>query len=130
MSCAWTAPARRQTRTWELAGREGGASAASRVPPPGRGAGVRHRNAPRRRPETGPGVFHVHDESESAFTIIGIGNGDCRKVPPTLRRRVQQAALSDLARRLEGAGWYSASFWLRRQAAYDESKTRTVATVA
>ncbi len=28
----------------------------------------------------------------------------------------------DLARRLEKAGWSNASFWLRRQAAYDESR--------
>ena len=36
----------------------------------------------------------------------------------------------DLARRLEKAGWSSASFWLRRQAAYDESRGRSAATVA
>ena len=36
----------------------------------------------------------------------------------------------DLARRLEKAGWSNASFWLRRQAAYDESRDRSAATVA
>lgn len=36
----------------------------------------------------------------------------------------------DLARRLEKAGWSTALFWLRRQTAYDEAKTRSEATVA
>jgi len=35
----------------------------------------------------------------------------------------------DLARRMEKAGWSSASFWLRRQAAYDEAKARAPTTV-
>ena len=30
----------------------------------------------------------------------------------------------DLARRMEDAGWSRASFWLRRQAAYDQSRAR------
>ena len=36
----------------------------------------------------------------------------------------------DLVRRMEGARWSSATFWLHRQAAYDESKARSAATVA
>ena len=36
----------------------------------------------------------------------------------------------DLARRMEAAGWSNASFWLRRQAAYDEARVRSAATVA
>lgn len=36
----------------------------------------------------------------------------------------------DLARRMEGAGWSTESFWLRRQAAYDESRVRPAATAA
>lgn len=51
---------------------------------------------------------------------------------PTLSRVLNgQAAISpEMALALEGQGWSSADFWMRRQAAYDLAQARRRATAA
>ena len=77
----------------------------------------------------GESILHgcLSDELDAptAAELLGVSRDTLDKVLTG-----QAPVTPDLARRLEKAGWSSASFWLRRQAAYDESRTRLEATVA